>query len=49
MDAFLATAAVWLHCAAATAFGEGLIADDLPDLLPGALRRREAAVGQFCW
>jgi NAD(P)H-hydrate epimerase len=32
-----AAAAVWLHGAAATAFGVGLIADDLPDLLPKVL------------
>jgi NAD(P)H-hydrate epimerase len=34
-----ACAAVWLHGAAATAFGPGLIADDLPDLIPNALRQ----------
>jgi len=40
MQAFdAAAAAVWLHGAAAAAFGPGLIAEDLPDLLPGALRR----------
>lgn len=39
MDAFHAAAAsVWMHGAAATAFGPGLIADDLPDLIPGVLR-----------
>lgn len=32
-----AAAAVWLHGAAATAFGVGLIADDLPDQLPKVL------------
>jgi NAD(P)H-hydrate epimerase len=39
MDAFLAAcAAVWMHGAAATAFGPGLLAEDLPDLIPGVLR-----------
>jgi NAD(P)H-hydrate epimerase len=39
MDPFLAAAAsVWLHGAAAAAFGPGLLAEDLPDLLPGVLR-----------
>jgi NAD(P)H-hydrate epimerase len=39
MDAFLAAAAaVWLHGAAAASFGPGLLAEDLPDLLPGVLR-----------
>lgn len=33
-----ACAAVWLHGAAAQAFGPGLIADDLPDMLPAILR-----------
>jgi NAD(P)H-hydrate epimerase len=33
-----ASAAAWLHGAAAEAFGPGLIADDLPDLVPAALR-----------
>jgi NAD(P)H-hydrate epimerase len=35
---FAAAAAVWLHGAAAQVFGPGLLAEDLPDLLPGALR-----------
>jgi NAD(P)H-hydrate epimerase len=34
-----AAAAVWMHGAAASDFGVGLIAEDLPDLLPGVLRR----------
>ena len=39
MDAFLAAAAgVWIHGAAASAFGPGLIAEDLPDLVPIVLR-----------
>ena len=36
---FAAAAAVWIHGASAEAFGPGLIADDLPDLLPAVLRR----------
>jgi hydroxyethylthiazole kinase-like uncharacterized protein yjeF len=40
MDAFLAAAAgVWLHGAAAADFGPNLLAEDLPDLLPGVFRR----------
>jgi NAD(P)H-hydrate epimerase len=40
MEPFLAAAAgVWLHGAAATDFGPGLMAEDLPDLLPGVFRR----------
>jgi NAD(P)H-hydrate epimerase len=39
MPAFeAASAAVWLHGAAARAFGPGLIAEDLPEALPAALR-----------
>ena len=39
MEPFLSAAAgVWMHGAAAAAFGPGLIAEDLPDLLP-AVRR----------
>ncbi len=39
MNPFLAAAAaVWMHGAAARNFGPGLIADDLPDLLPSVLR-----------
>jgi ADP-dependent NAD(P)H-hydrate dehydratase / NAD(P)H-hydrate epimerase len=33
-----ASAGVWIHGAAATAFGPGLIADDLPGLVPSILR-----------
>jgi NAD(P)H-hydrate epimerase len=39
MDAFdAAAAAVWMHGAAAQDFGPGLLAEDLPDLLPGVMR-----------
>ena len=44
MEPFLAAAAaVWLHGAAAVAFGPGLIAEDLPDLLPSVFRRLQGA------
>ncbi|MDQ6685496.1 MAG: NAD(P)H-hydrate dehydratase [Pseudomonadota bacterium] len=47
MDPFLAAAAaVWLHGAAATAFGPGLLAEDLPDLLPGVMAHCVAPIGQ---
>jgi hydroxyethylthiazole kinase-like uncharacterized protein yjeF len=42
MDAFMAAAAgVWIHGAAAASFGPGLLAEDLPDLIPGVLRTLE--------
>jgi hydroxyethylthiazole kinase-like uncharacterized protein yjeF len=34
-----AVAAVWIHGEAAQAFGPGMIAEDMPDLLPGVLQR----------
>jgi NAD(P)H-hydrate epimerase len=37
-----ACAATWMHGDAALAFGPGLIADDLPGLIPGALQRLAA-------
>jgi hydroxyethylthiazole kinase-like uncharacterized protein yjeF len=44
MDAFpAAAAAVWMHGDAAAEFGAGLLAEDLPDLLPSVLRRLQAA------
>jgi hydroxyethylthiazole kinase-like uncharacterized protein yjeF len=40
MDGFeAATAAVWLHGEAAAEFGAGLIAEDLPEMLPKIYRR----------
>lgn len=43
MSPFLAAStAVWLHGEAATVFGPGLIASDLPETLPGVLRDLEA-------
>ena len=48
MDPLLASAAaVWMHGAAAQLFGPGLIAEDLPDLLPEVLRDlyRRAQIG----
>jgi NAD(P)H-hydrate epimerase len=39
MNAFdAASAGAWIHGAAAEAFGPGLIAEDLPELVPGILR-----------
>jgi hydroxyethylthiazole kinase-like uncharacterized protein yjeF len=46
MPAFeAANAAVWLHGEAATEFGAGLIAEDLPDMLPQVYRRLFADLG----
>ncbi len=42
MEPFLAAAAaVWMHSAAAVKFGPGLIAEDLPELIPAVLRDLE--------
>jgi ADP-dependent NAD(P)H-hydrate dehydratase / NAD(P)H-hydrate epimerase len=44
LDPFRAAAAsAWVHGEAARAFGPGLVADDLPDLVPPVLRRLKAA------
>ena len=40
-----ASSAVWQHGAAALAFGPGLIAEDLPEMLPRVLRELEAYQG----
>jgi NAD(P)H-hydrate repair Nnr-like enzyme with NAD(P)H-hydrate dehydratase domain len=37
-----ASAGVWLHGEAATEFGAGLIAEDLPEMLPRVYRRLPA-------
>lgn len=45
MDSFLAAAAAaWMHGEAATAFGPGLIASDLPGQLPAVLREIRAMI-----
>lgn len=36
-----ASSGAWLHVEAARAFGPGLIADDLPEMLPGVLSALE--------
>jgi NAD(P)H-hydrate epimerase len=47
MEAFhAACAAVWLHGLAASLFGPGLVADDLPALIPRALRRLMRSMGK---
>jgi NAD(P)H-hydrate repair Nnr-like enzyme with NAD(P)H-hydrate dehydratase domain len=46
MKAFeAACAAVWLHGEAAREFGPGLIAEDLPEMLPRVYRRLFAGLG----
>jgi NAD(P)H-hydrate repair Nnr-like enzyme with NAD(P)H-hydrate dehydratase domain len=46
MPAFeTASAAAWLHGEAATGFGPGLIAEDLPEALPAVYRRLFAELG----
>lgn len=46
MPAFeAACAGVWMHAEAASAFGPGVIAEDLPGMLPVVLRQVEGAVG----
>ena len=46
MSGFLgASTAVWLHGEAARAFGPGLIAEDLPEMLPEVLRDLEQLLG----
>ena len=41
-----AAAAVWLHGAAATEFGLGLVAEDLPDALPRVLQKLKACLSR---
>ena len=47
MPAFEGTsAAVWLHGAAAKAFGPGLIAEDVPETLPQVLRNLQVSASR---
>ena len=41
-----AATAVWLHGAAASEFGLGLIAQDLPELLPGVLQKLQTTLSE---
>ena len=45
MEPFLAAAAaVWIHGAAAMAFGPGLMSEDVPELVPGVLHRLSSSL-----
>lgn len=45
MEPFLAAAAaVWIHGAAAMAFGHGLMSEDVPELVPGVLHRLSSSL-----
>lgn len=49
MDVFSGSAAaVWLHGEAANRFGAGLIADDIPDMLPSVLQELRTALSVDC-
>lgn len=41
-----ASAAAWIHGAAASTYGPGLIAEDLPGLIPGVLRMLDGSTGR---
>jgi NAD(P)H-hydrate repair Nnr-like enzyme with NAD(P)H-hydrate dehydratase domain len=48
MDAFEgASAAVWLHGEAARHFGQGLIAEDIPENLPPVLQELQGGESMF--